>query len=55
MYWGKSEGYKKLPVGEGSMAGVAWVPMLEKNEEAEKGDVHLDKKVVMLGELNELV
>ena len=44
------KGFNKLAVG----VGVDKVPMQEEFEEAQKGDMDLDKKVVKLNELNEL-
>ena len=51
----KQRGYKKLLVSMGFTPGVDEIPMLEEHESALEGDEDLDKKIVKLGELNELV
>ena len=51
---GKRKGYKKLLVSTGTTPGVDKIPTQEEYDEALEGDDDLDKKIVKLGELNEL-
>ena len=51
---GKQKGYKKLLVSNGSMPGVDEIPTQDEYENALKGDTDLNKKILKLGELNEL-
>ena len=49
----KQKGYKKLLVSSGSTSDVDKIPMQEEYENALKGHMHLNKKTLKLGELNE--
>ena len=51
---GKHKGYKKLLVSTGTTPGVDKFPTQEEYESTLEGDEDLDKKIVKLGELNEL-
>ena len=51
---GKWKGYKKLLVSTGTTHVVDKIPMQEEYQNALEGDEGLDKKIVKLGELNEL-
>ena len=51
---GKQKGYKKLLVSTGNTPGVDKIPTQEEYKSALEGDKDLDKKIVKLGELNEL-
>ena len=50
---GKQKGYKLL-VSNVSMSGVDKIPTQDEYENAMEGDTDLNKKIVKLGELNEL-
>ena len=54
LWHGKWKGYKKFLVSTGITPGVDKIPMQEEYENALEGDDDLDKKIVKLGELNEL-
>ena len=51
---GKLKGYKKLLVSTGSAPGMDKIPTQEEYENALEGDDDLNKKIIKLGELNEL-
>ena len=51
---GKWKGYKKLLVSTRTTPGVDKSPTQEENESALEGDENPDKRIVKLGELNEL-
>ena len=51
---GKQKGYKKLLVSTGTTPGVDEIPMQEEFDSMLEGHDDLDKKIVKLGELNEL-
>ena len=51
---GKWKGYKKLLVSIGTTPGVNKIPTQEEFENALEGNEDLNKKIVKLGELNEL-
>ena len=51
---GKQKGYKKLLVSTGTTPGVDKIPTQEEYDEALEGNNNLDKRIVKLGELNEL-
>ena len=51
---GKQKVYKKLLVSTGTTPGVDKIPMQKEYESALKGDGDLNRKIVKLGELNEL-
>ena len=53
LWCGKQKGYKKLLVSTGMTPGVDKNPMQEYDDVLE-GDDDLDKKIIKLGELNEL-
>ena len=51
---GKHNRYTKLLVSSGSLSGVDKIPFVDKYEKSLKGDTDLDKKIIKLGESNEL-
>ena len=52
---GKHKGYKKLLESSGSTSGMDWIATQDEHENTLEGEVDLDKKIIKLGELNELV
>ena len=50
----KHKWYKKLLESSGSTSGVDKIPAQEEYENALKGDMDLNKKIIKLGELNEV-
>ena len=50
----ESRSYKKLLVSTGTTPGVDKIPTQEEYDEALEGNNNLDKRIVKLGELNEL-
>ena len=51
---GKWKGYKKLLVSNGSTSGVDKIPTQDEYKNALEVDIDLEKKIIKLGELNEL-
>ena len=51
---GKQKRYKKLLVSSGSTSGVDKIPTQDEYKNAMKGDTDLNKRILKLGELNEL-
>ena len=51
---GKQMGCKKLLLSTGTTPGVEKIPMQEEYESALEGDEDLNKRIIKLGELNEL-
>ena len=46
--------YRFFLISSGSNSGVDKIPTVDEYENALKGDMDLDKKIVKLGDLNEL-